>query len=475
MKTILSVIIAFLFATIAKGQTYAADLAKVPVANSFEQAIQLGDKAFAVEHWVDALGLYQQAIAFNPQERKTYSNYLALCFDLGKKLYYQTEGDFFKQQISVITALIKKNPKSALLYSTRSSLYTQEKTAIALENALNDIGVAIKLKPTDSIFYFKRANYYNTNSDHSKNKGVAALLDVDKAIALGFEQSMVYRLRKEIVGNLGNNDQTFETFKKAINSAQNNNELAQVYVSRGMFYEDFEKKEQAFADYTKAIELAKGKSNVAQEKIEQLNRKIAGFASANQLPSPNVTKFEDATSSYSDLLNKVNAYIYGFGETKEVNPTKALACSNEAIRIYPNIGDGYLSRGMANYKAGHNQNALDDFAKARTLNPGFGLKFIERLKAAIDGKEYVDPDWVETTSTYVATTQLYNSERDKKEDNICPECNGTGKVKSAVPTYTNVTTTNLYPSTRITTTSTASFYPDITCPRCSGSGKKHDW
>lgn len=93
---------------------------------------------------------------------------------------------------------------------------------------------------------------------------------------------------------------------------------------------------------------------------------------------------------YHKLITWAQQLIHGWGETKEINYDKAIAICTEAIRIFPNLSDAYISRGQTNSKAKNTIAAQNDFDKAKTLSP-YGSGYIDRCIAAIEGRDYIDP------------------------------------------------------------------------------------
>lgn len=92
---------------------------------------------------------------------------------------------------------------------------------------------------------------------------------------------------------------------------------------------------------------------------------------------------------YDLLIISGQKLIHGWGETKEVNYNKAIAICTEAVRIFPNLSDAYLTKGQAYSKAGNTTEAQKNFEKAKELAP-YKSGFIDRCIAAIEGREYVD-------------------------------------------------------------------------------------
>jgi tetratricopeptide (TPR) repeat protein len=134
---------------------------------------------------------------------------------------------------------------------------------------------------------------------------------------------------------------------------------------------------------------------------------IADQIDTSTLDGKDAVRSQNGYQAYDDLRFEAMILTLGLGKTKEVNPEKALALCNEAIRIFPNLHRAYVDRGQANYKLGNKIMAQNDFDKARQLAP-FESKWIDKALADVEGREWVDPDRVTTTYEYSAPVNLYN-------------------------------------------------------------------
>lgn len=164
---------------------------------------------------------------------------------------------------------------------------------------------------------------------------------------------------------------------------------------------------------------------------------IADQIDTSSIDGNDAVRSQNGYQAYVDLRFEAMILTFGLGKTKEVNPEKALALCNEAIRIFPNLHRAYVDRGQANYKLGNKIVAQNDFDKARQLAP-FESKWIDKAIADVEGREWVDPDRVTTTYEYSAPVNLYNynntvegQEELKKLErrSKCTCCHGTGQIK----------------------------------------------
>lgn len=157
----------------------------------------------------------------------------------------------------------------------------------------------------------------------------------------------------------------------------------------------------------------------------------------SSLEGKDAVRSQNGYQLYVDLRFEAMTLTLGLSKTKEVNPEKALALCNEAIRIFPNLSRAYVDRGQAYYKLGNKIASQNDFDKARQLAP-FESKWIDKAIAQVEGREWVDPDRVTTTYEYSAPVNLYNynnTEEGKEElkklerRSKCTCCHGTGQIK----------------------------------------------
>jgi tetratricopeptide (TPR) repeat protein len=135
---------------------------------------------------------------------------------------------------------------------------------------------------------------------------------------------------------------------------------------------------------------------------------IADQIDTSSLEGKDAVRSQNGYQAYVDLRFEAMTLTLGLSKTKEVNPEKALALCNEAIRIFPNLHRAYIDRGQANYKLGNKIAAQNDFDRARQLTPE-EPKWIDKAIADVEGRVWVDPDRVTKTYEYSAPTVLYNS------------------------------------------------------------------
>ncbi len=113
---------------------------------------------------------------------------------------------------------------------------------------------------------------------------------------------------------------------------------------------------------------------------------IADQIDTSTINGKDAVRSQNGYDEYRDLRFEAMILTFGLGVTKEVNLKKALALSNEAIRIFPNLSRAYIDRALANYKLGNATAAQNDFDKARQLAP-FDSSEIDKAQAKIEGRE----------------------------------------------------------------------------------------
>ena len=135
---------------------------------------------------------------------------------------------------------------------------------------------------------------------------------------------------------------------------------------------------------------------------------IVDIPRASTLDNPDELRRQNGYRDYLKIINAAIDLTWGYGTTKEINLEKALALNTEAIRIFPNLSDAFINRGQVYSRMGNTKAAQNDFDKAKQLAP-YRSKYVDNAIAAIEGREYIDPDEVNKSEVYYSSSSTSNT------------------------------------------------------------------
>ncbi|HQZ24194.1 MAG TPA: hypothetical protein PLD18_02750 [Flavobacterium sp.] len=135
---------------------------------------------------------------------------------------------------------------------------------------------------------------------------------------------------------------------------------------------------------------------------------IADQSDTSTFDTPDAVRSQKGYRDYVKIVQEAMDLTWGYGTTKEINLQKALALNNEAIRIFPNLSDAYIGRGQVYSRMANAKAAQNDFDKAKQLGP-FRSKYVDRAIAAVEGREYIDPDKVNKSEVYYSSSSTSNT------------------------------------------------------------------
>lgn len=461
MKRVLLLFVASIYGIVSLAQN-----------SSYTELAKKAKAAFDAKEWDKSILLSKEAISLKPKERENYNFLLQSIFYKCSDLIGEKQKLFIKMQLTDITKLVNQNSSVARGYSARSVIFRMLKQ---YQDAVNDLSLAIKLEPTDSLYYFKRGDLYQ---NIFSGKSDAALSDFNKAINLGFNNYEVFKSRGDIFKSQNKFKQAEEDYNKAIVLMKEKEGVAEIYRLRAQVYAAMEQYDMALTDYDKAISLEPYNHPIEVEK-NKLKQKISGTESVSVKgietcilsPDYTVTSDDKTSNVYINLLIEAMNFTWGYGVNKVVDLNKSIIYSTEAIRIYPNVWNAYLNRAQALSKQGKSADAEKDIAKAKQLGPA-SSKYIDRAMAEVEGRTYVDPDKpVETDKSSISYTYTWKAVGQQPStaeygQMSCTACKGAGTFYNSNP---GSSTIYILGGTGMTyQKSQASSY---SCSKCNGTGK----
>ena len=322
-------------------------------------------------------------------------------------------------RISGCTTIIqsgRENPKGlANAFNSRGNAYWAKKE---FDRAVTDYDQAIKLNPTDAVFFSNRGGVLVAKGD--VDRGITdfdqalrinpnlmrALLDrgnafrgkglYDRAIA-DYDQAIKLEPKNVLLFNTrGNTYYTKKDYERAIAdfeaSIQINPNQAGIFNLRGHVY--FAKKEydRAIVEYDQAIKLdpnltfaylSRGNSYYAKKDYD---RAIADYDQAIRI-SPNLARafnargnaysskgdYEHAFADY-DIVIRLEPSVFAYvgrclSRTVLGQLQEALLDCNEAIKLQPTSAQPWGARAFVNFKLGQFDNAIADYDAALRIDP----------------------------------------------------------------------------------------------------------
>lgn len=203
-----------------------------------------------------------------------------------------------------------------------------------IEKALKHINNAIKITPTKSILFYKKALYLTDLKLHND-----AMNSIDNAIKLCNTDYNYYSTKANILVEINQIDSAFINYALAIKLGSSK---PSIYVDRGIVFEKINEPDKALADYNKAISLDSTYYNA--------------FYYRGLLNSTIKKDYKSAIEDFSKMIKNYTA--------KTLSDKKFLAAA-------------YLLRGACFDLSGDLDMACNDFGKAKELGLKEADKYIK--------------------------------------------------------------------------------------------------
>jgi tetratricopeptide (TPR) repeat protein len=252
------------------------------------------------------------------------------------------------------------------------------------EEAINHYTEAIRLDPGNADAFRKRGRAFHYSARvrdpvTAEKEYDRAVADYDQAIRLNPNDAYSYDLRGDAWAGRKKYDRAIADYDRAI---QLDAENAHYYIDRGNAWAENKEFDRAIRDFDHAVRLDPdypyAYSSRADVRIEKkdYDGAIADLTEAVRLAGPEEREFLGFESSLAsayhkrgkDRLFNVNRGVRGPEDFKDAN-RKAIDDYNEAIRLYPNEAEYFISRGDARSFLGDYDSAIQDFDKAIRIDP----------------------------------------------------------------------------------------------------------
>ncbi|MGK7941380.1 MAG: tetratricopeptide repeat protein [Crocosphaera sp.] len=303
----------------------------------------------ALDKEKEALADHNQAIALAPNSFISYYFRASTYNNMGE--YEQAIADYTK-----VIELAPKDPSLADWYFLRAYLYYKMGDD---KKVLADLNKAIEIDPIDPEYYAQRGRYYDFNGQYA-----LAIKDMTKAIDLKPDHADYYDTRGDFKYSLGDSHGALEDYNQAIELDPNH---APAYFRRGGLYANqFKDYEKAMKDYDRAIEI-NPKYGVAYESRGILRKSLSDLPGA-------LGDYNRAIALIEDPDPAIHFIYYG------TPPEKLESWFPHQLKEKPisSYDSAYKERGNVRLKLKDYQGALEDFNEAIRLNPNDGGNYVSR-------------------------------------------------------------------------------------------------
>jgi tetratricopeptide (TPR) repeat protein len=311
-----------------------------------QDSVSLGKRKSQGDDYQEAIILFDQALAHNPDDLQAYYERAIAYYRLGN----------YSQAIADFNELISRNPNNSDAYVRRGFCFAKLKE---YEKAIADYNQAIFFNPDDLVaFKFRRIAY----RELTYRKQIA---DYSHLINLNPNDHRAYNRRGSAYRNSREYEKAIADYTQAITL---NPRFITAYNNRGLAYSHLKDYDRAIADYTQAITLnprfitAYNNRGLAYSHLKDYDRAIADYTQAITLNPRFVTAYNNRGLAYSHLKDY----------------DRAIADYTQAITINPSFANAYHNRGVAYMKLRAYNQAFEDYNQALTLNPYFTMGYYNR-------------------------------------------------------------------------------------------------
>jgi tetratricopeptide (TPR) repeat protein/serine/threonine protein kinase len=254
---------------------------------------------------------------------------------------------------------IELDPKFARAWNNRGNAYVGLRQ---YEKAIADYSKAIERDPKLADVWVNRGNTYLDLHQYDK-----AVADYSKVIELDPKNAVAWHNRGFAYNRLHQYDEALANANKAI---ELDPKFARAWNNRGNAYVGLRQYEKAIADYSKAIERDPKLADVCENRgnayinLHQYDKAIPDFAKAIELDPKN-----------AGLRNNLAWLLATCPEPKFWDASEAVAQAKKAVELAPREGTLRNTLGVALYRAGEWQAAVEALSKSDELLKGNMLSF----------------------------------------------------------------------------------------------------
>jgi tetratricopeptide (TPR) repeat protein len=311
-----------------------------------ENILERATIAYDNKNYKEAIALYDQVIALDPNNARAYNN---------RGIAYANLSNYEKA-ITDYTEAIKLDPNYAEAYNNRGDAYYYLNN---YKQAIADYTQAIKIDPNYAEAYLYRADAYDNSGEKSK-----AIADLTQAIKIDPIHAEDYHYRGIAYKRLRDHNKAIADFTQAIKLDPN---YAEAYHSRGIAYFDSGETSKAIADVTQVIKikpkdgLAYFNRGVAYANLGYFSKAIADYTQAIKIDP----RFEDDFFKSRIVYSSMGSYFDDPGKAI-VGYTQQIERDTKNAPAY-----SYFERGQAYSYLGDYSKAIADYTQAIKMDPDY--------------------------------------------------------------------------------------------------------
>jgi tetratricopeptide (TPR) repeat protein len=233
------------------------------------------------------------------------------------------------------------------------------------DKAIADFSTAIRLSPTNTSHWRNRGYEYNTLRQYNK-----AIADFSKTIQLDQRDEGAWYFRGNAYSAIGQYDMAIADYSKAIELYP---KFRCAWANRGCVYRDhLGQLEKAVADLSKAIELVAPKSEVTPFDVSNWFKRGDAYAAMGRYDKAiaDYSKAIELQPKFARAHNSLAWYLATCADPKLRKPQQALASAKKAVELGPKVGTWWNTLGVAHYRAGNWQEAVEAIQKSMELAKG---------------------------------------------------------------------------------------------------------
>lgn len=314
----------------------------------------------------------------------------------------------WKNNITLFTDVLEKNPKVVQAYNNRGNAYNEMKE---YKLALADFTKAIKISPTFKFLYNNRSFSW-AEMDCTR----LAMNDLNMAMHLDPYYIDPYLNKAKLLMSEDKYQEAIFNYSNAIKLAPGR---SSIYVQRARAYIFMSMKDSAITDYARAIKLFPNNKDAYYERgriysfDKEYSAAIQDFQKAilidpevpeyyNELGDVynNIGKYKEALETidraikikpdFTEAFNNRGIAYFNLG-----NSNQALNDFNTSLKIDSLYSKAYSNRGNLWVSQSNFQRAISDFSRAISLNPNDYLSYVNRgnVYFQINEKELACKDW----------------------------------------------------------------------------------
>jgi tetratricopeptide (TPR) repeat protein/tRNA A-37 threonylcarbamoyl transferase component Bud32 len=265
--------------------------------------------------------------------------------------------DFYRKEIAEYAAYLQLRPDSYWGYFNWANSHATLNEPSDRHDALIGFTACIRMAPNFPWPLNNRGTIHLRLGEPD-----LALADFSAAIGKNDRYPEAYCNRGLAYLALGKEDRALEDFDRAISL---NPDYTKAYVERAEIYEKRQKHAEAIHDYTRLLALG-------ADKAPLLGKRVAAYLAlgkSDQLDEA-ITEFREAARLHPGSAEVVNNVAWGLAtaaEPKQRDGPRAVALARLACEVAPANGPYWRTFGVAEYSAGHWQEAVAALEKSMAL------------------------------------------------------------------------------------------------------------